>query len=198
MTQSARWIRLDPNAMDGVAAVCRGLARTRGERGAPVCLWGRASTALRVDGGLWADPGEFVFALLVSRSHAPRPSRWLAWGLSPVVSALRSFGEHAYLDGENIFLHGSRVAGGSAREVEGCVAIFGTFPPDPPMEPPQSGERGRLLEFDPWLSALNREGRARQMLAAFRSAVEMQHGWQFDTDWPTEAEAQAIASDASA
>lgn len=195
MKQPARWIRLQPDATERVAAVCRGLARTQGGRDAPLCLWGRAMAAVRLDEGVWAGPGEFVFALLVPRRLAPRPSRWLAWGLSPLVSAMRSFGEHAYLEGGEVRLHGNRVAGGSAQEIEGCVAIFGTFPADPPIEPPQAGERGRLLEFDPWLAALNREGRARQMLAAFRSAVELQHGWQFDTGWPNAAEAQAIAEE---
>lgn len=197
MKLPARWIRLDPDALNSPAAACRGFARTQGERAAPLCFWGRASLPVRLADGLWGEPGEFVFALLVPRRLAPRASRWLAWGLSPVVTALRSFGEHAYLDGGNILLHGNRVAGGSAEAIEDSVAIYGTFPADPPIEPPQSGERGRLLEFDPWLAALNREGRARQMLAAFRSAVEIQHGWQFDTDWPSSDERLAVLSEAT-
>lgn len=201
MRLPARWIRLDPDALNSPVAACRGFARTHGEAGdgaahrAPVCFWGRAPQSVRLAEGLWAEPGEFIFALLVSRRLAPRASRWLAWGLSPVVAALRSFGEHAYLDGGNIFLHGDRVAGGSVIALADSVAICGTFPADPPIEPPESGERGRLLEFDPWLSALNREGRARQMLAAFRGALEAQHGWQFDTDWPNRVERQAVAEE---
>lgn len=195
MKQPARWVRFDADALHDVVAACRGFARAQGERGVPLCLWGRASNPVRLSESLWAEPGEFVFALLVPRRLAPRASRWLAWGLSPLIRALRSFGEHAYLDGADIHLHGSRVAGGSARQIEGCVAILGTFPADPPIEPPQSGERGRLLEFDPWLAALNREGRARQMLAAFRAALEAQHGWQFDTDWPSQPERLAVASE---
>lgn len=195
----ARWIRLDPDALKSPLAACRGFARTRGDgiaaRSAPVCFWGRASQPVRLSEGLWAEPGEFIFALLVPRRHAPRASRWLAWGLSPVVAALRSFGEHAYLDGGDIFLHGNRVAGGNVHELRESVAICGSFPADPPIEPPESGERGRLLEFDPWLAALNREGRARQMLAAFRGAVEIQHGWQFDTDWPSSNERQAVVEE---
>ncbi len=197
MSQPARWIRLDPDAMESVPLACRGFARVMRAGGAPLCLWGRASTQVRLDDGLWAEPGEFVFALMVRRRLAPRESRWLAWGLSPLVAALRSFGEHAYLEGGDIYLHGSRVAGGAARAVEDCVVIAGTFPADPPIEPPQSGERGRLLEFDPWLAELNREGRARQMLAAFRSALEVQHGWQFDTDWPSTDERQAVVERAT-
>lgn len=150
---------------------------------------------MRLDDGLWVEPGEFIFALLIPHRLAPRASRWLAWGLSPVVAALRSFGERAYLEGGDIHLHGNRVAGGCAQALGDCVAIYGTFPADPPIEPPQSGERGRLLDFDPWLAALNREGRARQMLAAFRHALEVQHGWQFDTDWPGSEERLAVVEE---
>ena len=79
-------------------------------------------------------------------------------------------------------------------EVDGRAAIFGVFPAEPPKSF-ESGERGKLLEFDPWLCALNHDGRSRQMLAAFRSALEIQHGWQFDTGWPTEAERSAISAE---
>jgi hypothetical protein len=142
---------------------------------------------------LWAEPGEYAFALLVPLCRAPgRRDRWLAWGISPVVAALRRFGARAYVDGQAICLHGARIGGGSALEIEGCAVVLGVFP----AEPPVSGERGKLLEIDPWLAALNREGRARQILGAFRSALEVQHGWQFDTDWPSGAERSAITAEA--
>lgn len=194
MNRPARWIRLDANSVACVPAACRGFAHTQGERGAPVCFWGRAAGPVCLEDGLWAEPGEFVFAIVAARHLAPRESRWLAWGLSPLVAALRRFGAHAYLDGQDIRMYGTRIAGGRACEIDGCVAILGTFPADPPIEPPQSGERGRLLAIDPWLDALNREGRARQMLAAFRSALEVQHGWQFDTGWASEAEQTAVSA----
>ena len=193
MDQPARWVRLDDAGVEALPAACRAFARFLGERDAPVCLWGRPQAPVRLDDGLWADPGEYAFALLVPRRVAPgRRDRWLAWGLSPVVAALRRFGTHAYLDGQAICLHGTRIGGGSAGEIDGCAVIYGAFP----AEPRQSGDRGKLLEIDPWLSALNREGRARQILAAFRSCLEVQHGWQFDTDWPSGAELSAITAEA--
>lgn len=196
MDQPARWIRLDPDGVSGLVGVCRGFARSPGGSGDPVCFWGRAEAAARLDDGLWAEPGEFVFALLVPVRLAPgRRDRWLAWGLSPLVAALRRFGAHAYLDGDAVCLHGRRIGGGSAREIDGRAAIFGVFPGEPPR-PAEEAERGKLLEIDPWLSALNREGRARHLLAAFRNALEVQHGWQFDTAWPSEAELTSITSEA--
>ena len=193
MSRSARWIRLDPAAMRSFMLTCRGFSQAQTEGDAPICLWGRALQSVRLDDGLWAELGDLIFVLIVPRRFAPRPSRWLAWGLTPLLTALRNRGEHAYMDGGDIVMHGNRIAGGGAKEIAGSVVVFGTFPADPPFEPPQSGERGRLLEFDPWLDALNREGRARQMLGAFRHAVETQHGWQFDTDWPNGNERLAIA-----
>jgi hypothetical protein len=194
--QGARWIRLDPGGVSGVVAVCRGFARSNGASAEPVCFWGRATASTRLDEGLWAEPGEFVFALLVPTLKAPgRRDRWLSWGLSPVVAAFRRFGTHAYLDGDAVCLHGRRIGGGGAREIDGFAAIFGVFPGEPPR-PADESERGKLLEFDPWLSALNREGRARQLLASFRSALEAQHGWQFDTGWASEAELSAITAEA--
>lgn len=196
MGQTARWIRLDPEGVSAVLAVCRGFARSKDGAGIPVCVWGRATSPERVDDGLWADPGDFVFALLVPMRLVPgRRDRWVSWGLSPLVAALRRFGAHAYLDGEAICLHGRRIGGGSAREIDCSAAILGVFPGEPPRAA-EEADRGRLLEFDPWLSALNRAGRASQLLAAFRSALEAQHGWQFDTGWPSDAERSAITAEA--
>ena len=196
MDQSARWIRLDPDGVSGLDAVCRGFARSTGGPAHPVCFWGRATASTRLDDGLWAEPGEFVFALLVPVPKVPgRRDRWISWGLSPLVAAFRRFGAHAYLDGDAVCLHGRRIGGGSAREIDGFAAILGAFPGEPPR-PAEESERGKLLEFDPWLSALNREGRVRQLLAAFRTALEAQHGWQFDTGWPSEAELSAITAEA--
>ena len=194
MDQPARWIRLDPDGVSAVLAVCRGFAQSQDAPGFPVCFWGRASSPVRLDDGLWAEPGDFVFALLVPLRHAPgRRDRWLSWGLSPLVAALRRFGVHAYLEGDAVCLHGRRIGGGSTREIDGNAALFGVFPGEPPR-PADQAERGKLLEFDPWLSAVNREGRARQLLAAFRSALEAQHSWQFDTGWPSDAERSAITA----
>jgi len=195
--QPARWIRLDPDGVSGLLAVCRGFAKSRDGAASPVCLWGRAAEPARLDDGLWAEAGDFVFALLVPLRHVPgRRDRWLSWGLSPLVAALRRFGAHAYLEGDKVCLHGRRIGGGSVRQIDSSAAILGVFPGEPPRSAGEA-ERGRLLEFDPWLSALNREGRAKQVLAALRSALEAQHGWQFDTCWPSQAELSAITAEAA-
>ena len=194
MDHPARWIRLEPEGVSGIVSVCRGYARAQQSRDAPVCLWGRVWEPVRLGAGLWAEPGPYAFALLVPSLRAPgRHDRWLSWGLSPVVSALRRFGAHAYLEGDSVCLQGERVGGGCAVAMDGCAVVLGCFP----AQPPGPAERGALLEFDPWLSALNREGSARQILAAFRSSLEQQHGWQFDTAWPSDAELSAITAAAA-
>ncbi len=192
MGQPARWIRLNPGAT-AILPACRTFARSQGDRGAPVCLWGRPDSQLKLGDDLWAGPGDFVFALLVPHVYAPgRRDRWVAWGLSPVVAALRRFGARAYLDGQSLCLHGARIGGGLMSEIGSSAVVLGVFPAEPPAAIDEEAP-GKLLEFDPWLSALNHEGRSRKLLAAFRSALEIQHGWQFDTGWPTQAELSEIA-----
>lgn len=190
MTQAARWIHLGSLGIFDLRAVCQGFARAQAGQGMPLALWGRAAESICLHDGLWADPGEFIFALLVPRRFAPgRIERWLAWGLSPVVATFRRCGAPAYLEGSAICMHARRIAGGAAFEIDGHAAVLGNFPP----EPPAATGRGRLQEFDPWLAALNREGRARKTLAAFRAALEAQHGWQFETAWPNAVELAAIS-----
>ena len=190
MTQAARWIHLASLGTSELRIVCQGFARAQSGHGMPLALWGRPTESLCLHDRLWADPGEFVFALLVPRRFAPgRSERWLGWGLSPVVAAFRRCGAPAYLDGSAVCMHARRIGGGAAFELDGHAAVVGYFLP----EPPASTERGRLLGFDPWLAALDREGRARKTLAAFRTGLEAQHGWRFDTAWPNAAELAAIS-----
>ncbi len=110
--------------------------------------------------------GESTFALIAPQRLAPgRVWRWLAWGAMPAIATCRRFGLPAYLEGEAIWLHGRSVARLSAARVGACALIEGSFPP------PIAAEPG--LE------------------AAFRERIEAQHGWQFDTAWPTGTESRA-------
>ena len=194
MTQAARWIHLGPVQSADLPAACAGYARAGAGRIPPTALWGRAAESIRLADGVWVEPGEFAFALLCPPHLAPgRRERWVSWGLSPVVSAFRRFGAHAWLEGAEVRLHGRRVACAQAREIDGQVAVLGALVPDMPAIDPEAPAAGELLRGQPWLEALNREGRARRMLAAFRHALEIQHDWQFDTAWPTREELEAIA-----
>jgi len=80
------------------------------------------------------------------------------------VAACRYFGVPAYLEGEAIWLHGSRAADVSAAPVGECALIEGAFPG------PVAAEPG--LE------------------AVFRERLEAHHGWRFNTAWPTGQEAR--------
>ncbi len=116
---------------------------------------------------LWLrDAGRSAFALIAPRRLAPgRAWRWLAWGAMPAVAACRHFGVPAYLEGEAIWLHGRRVARVSAASIGECAVIEGEFPD--------------RLAGQPDLEAV------------FRERLEAQHGWRFDTAWPSGEEARA-------
>ena len=114
---------------------------------------------------LWLhEAGECAFALIAPLRLAPgRTWRWLAWGSMPAIATCRRFGLPAYLEGEAIWLHGRRAARLSAVRVGECALIEGAFPAPLAVEP--------------------------GLETAFRERIEAQHGWQFDTAWPTGSEA---------
>jgi hypothetical protein len=106
-----------------------------------------------------------AFALIAPRRLAPgRSRRWLAWGAMPAVATCRMFGLPAYLEGEAIWLHGRREADLRAAHMGECAVIEGAFPV--------------RLAGEPGLEA------------AFRGRIEAQHGWRFDTAWPSGGEAR--------
>jgi len=206
MSQPASWIHLGSIEPADLQAAALGYVRTRidsGNRSMPMLLWGRTSSPIRFSSDVWAEPGEFAFAMLAPAHLSPgRRDRWLAWGLSPLVAAFRRLGAHAWLEGAEVRVNGTRVGCADARDIGGYTAVLGSMVPDFDFAVPEDAHEGNaarpvsgaLLGFDPWLSAINREGRARRILAAFRYSVETQHGWQFDTAWPSQAEIEAIAS----
>lgn len=190
MPIAARWIHLGPVRAQSLQAAYRGYANALPASGAPTVLWGRAAESLPLEAGHWVEPGEFIFALLVPLRLAPgRRARWVSWGLSPLVAALRRFGLAVYLEGGAILVQAQRLAGGYAKECGSCALVLGHFPAE------IGADARQRLRFDAWLAALDREARARQVLAAFRASLEAQYDWQFDTAWPTEAELAAIKAE---
>jgi hypothetical protein len=106
-----------------------------------------------------------AFALIAPQRLAPgRVWRWPAWGAMPAIAACRLFGVPAYLERDAIWVHGRRIAAIGASRIGACVVIEGEFP--------------RPLAAEPRLEE------------AFRERVEAQHGWRFDTAWPSGGEAR--------
>ena len=70
----------------------------------------------------------------------------------------------AYIEGEALWLHGRKIADGSAGAVGECALVSSSLP------------------------ALRLAIAPRELEQALRLRLEAQHGWQFDTSWPTEAE----------
>ena len=80
---------------------------------------------------------------------------------APAAATYRQFGLPAYLEGEALWLHGRKIADGAVSAIGECAVIASSF----------------LARFPP-----------RELEQAFRLRLEAQHGWQFDTSWPSEAE----------
>jgi hypothetical protein len=119
---------------------------------------------------LWAQAEtQYLFALIAPRRLAPgRVTRWMSWALAPAIATYRQFGLAAYLEDETIWLHGRRIAGSSVRTIGECAVVASSF----------------LLQFPAKCVAVP----SRDLEDAFRIRLEAQHGWQFDTSWPTEPE----------
>jgi hypothetical protein len=118
----------------------------------------------------WA-PGEasHLFALIAPLKYAPgKRVRWFSWGAASAAATYRQFGLPAYIEGEALWLHGRRIADGAARAVGECVVVASSF----------------LAHFPAQCVAMP----GRDLEQAFRLRLEAQHGWQFDTSWPSEAE----------
>jgi len=111
----------------------------------------------------WAQgDARHLFALVAPLKHAPgRRKRWFSWAAAPAAATYRQFGLPAYLEGEALWLHGRKIADGAVGAIGECAVIASSF----------------LARFPP-----------RELEQAFRLRLEAQHGWQFDTSWPSEAE----------
>ena len=148
----ARWIRLGSPGPAEFEAACARLAKAQSEAAAPILAWAQGGACHR-------------FALIAPLKHAPgRRWRWFAWGAVAAAATCRQFGLPAYIEGEALWLHGRKIADGSAAAVGECALISCAFPAQP------LGVGARELE------------------EALRLRLEAQHGWQFDTSWPTESE----------
>ncbi len=205
MGQSARWIRLGLAEPLELQAAYTGLARAQAPRAAPLVLWAQARSS--VMGGLaGAQRSHYVFALIVPKRLAPgRAARWRAWALAPVVATYRRFGLRAYLNGEDVWLNGRRIAASGAATIGACAVIASSLLPRFAQARLAGGGPGSSAEFRAWLRAglalamtqwaEHGEMRPeREIEAVFRARIEAQHGWQFENSWPSKPEQAAIAA----
>ena len=124
---------------------------------------------------LWAEEAaRYPFALVAPLKYAPgRRDRWLSWGLAAAVATYRQFGVPAYLDGE-IYLHGRDIARSSVALLGECAVIASSF----------------LMRFPERCLATP----SFELEQAFRLRLEAQHGWSFDSSWPSAVEAVSLAA----
>jgi hypothetical protein len=124
---------------------------------------------------LWAEEAaRYPFALIAPLKFAPgRKDRWLSWGLAAAVATYRQFDVPAYLDGE-IYLHGRDIAQSKVAAIGECAVIASSFL----MRFPRSCVATPSFELE----------------QAFRLRLEAQHGWSFDSSWPSAREATSLAA----
>jgi len=124
---------------------------------------------------LWSEEAaRYPFALVVPRKFAPgREKRWLSWGLASAVATYRQFGVPAYLDDE-LRLHGRDIAQTRVLACSECAVVASSFL----MRFPESCVPTPSLELE----------------QAFRLRLEAQHGWSFDSSWPSASEAVSLAA----
>jgi len=224
----ARWIRLGLVEPLELHAAYSGLASAQASDAAPILLWAQAKTHLclgqsqglaeldprvalpvvrsPLGGGLvWVDEFQYVFVLIAPKRHAPgRPVRWFSWALAPAIATYRHFGLTAYLNEQDIWLHGRKIGGSGAATIGECAVIASSFLLRFPAERFAQSVASPSPEFRTWLreslslamtewadhGALPAE---RELEETFRARIEAQHGWQFEHAWPDEAELAAIA-----
>jgi hypothetical protein len=158
----ARWIRTGRLGPPGFEATCARLAVAQPRHAPPILLWGEEEES-------------YPFALIAPLRFAPgKRLRWAAWGLGSAVATYRQFGVHAYLNNDELWLHGRRVAETSVEVVGECAAIRSRF----------------LMSFPSSCVPTP----SRELEQAFRLRLEAQHGWQFEHSWPSGAELPALAA----
>ena len=152
MATPARWIRLEAESGAALRAAVAGFAQAQNEYSDPAALWGRVGD------------GELLLAIVAPHKFAPgHAQRHCAWALSPLVAALRAGGLRAYLEGDDVFLSGRRVAASGASAVGACVVVVSSV----------EATEGAFMD-------------------ELRRRIAAQHGWQFDHSWPTAAEREIM------
>jgi lipoate-protein ligase A len=224
----ARWIRLGLVDPLDLHAGYSGLAAAQAADAAPIVVWAQARTHLclgqsqgraeldpgvsvpvvrrPLGGGLvWVDEHQYVFVLIAPRRLAPgRPARWFSWALAPAVATYRQFGLPAYLNEQDIWLHGRKIAGSGAATIGECAVVASSFLLRFPADAFAESVAGPSRDFRSWL----RDGLSlamtewadhgavppeRDLEEAFRARIGAQHGWSFENSWPSAAEQGRIA-----
>lgn len=202
-------------------ATYAGIAYAAEDDAPPVVMWGRArphislgqsqvravELAADIDwpvvtrplggGAVWVDESQCCFVLIAPLEHAPaRPAEWFEWGLAPAIATYRRFGLPAERRGQDLWLHGRKIAGSGAATIGRCAVVASSFLLRFPAERfarciaspagPDSGPTSRA--FRRWLMAGLRQAmtdweehtrppRADELRRTFREAVESTLRW---------------------
>ena len=159
----ARWIRLGSPGPSQFESACLRLAESQAACAAPILAWALGQDAVPVASR------RHRFALIAPFKYVPgRRERWFSWVAAPAAATYRLFGLPAYVESQALWLHGHKIADGAVSNAGVCAVIASSF----------------LAQFPGQCVAAP----VRELEQAFRLRLEAQHGWQFDTSWPTESE----------
>lgn len=203
MSRRARWIRLRFPGLREFRAAGTAFAALQGRDAPPAVFWSRIGSA--ENGSCAGGEPRYAFAVIAPAHCAPgRATRWASWALTPAVAALRDLGLRAYVDDSTICVRGRRVATGLAErvvdailittglELEGQGGILSATPPGVPEFRAWMRE-GLGLAASQWNPAADMPTE-RAFEAELRARIEAQHGWQFETSWPTPREQDALGA----
>lgn len=129
-----------------------GIAGAANPDSEPVLLWARATAHLSLGqsqsaacelvanpgvpvlrrplggGMVWIDEQQCIHVFIVPLRRAPRrPAEWAAWGLRPAISTFRSFGLDVERRGEDLWLHGRKIAGSGSATLGACAVFASSF-----------------------------------------------------------------------
>ncbi len=213
-------------------ATYAGIAYAAEDDAPPVVMWGRArphislgqcqdrtaELAADIDwpvvtrplggGAVWVDESQYCFVLIARLDHAPaRPAEWFEWGLAPAVATYLRFGLPVERRGQDLWLHGRKIAGSGAATIGRCAVIASSFLLRFPAErfarciasPAGPGPGATSHAFRQWLMAGLRKAmtdweehtmppRADELRRTFREAVKGTLRWRLAGSVLSEAE----------
>jgi len=154
-------------------------------------------------GMVWVDEQQCIYVFIAPLCRAPRrPAEWAAWGLRPALATFRAFGLDVERRGEDLWLHGRKIAGSGSATLGACAVFASSFLlhfPRRRFADCVAGSAGFRDWLDAGLAATLTDWAAHAPMpdraglrARFVAATEEAFDWSLQTDVVGVAESAAI------